>query len=54
MEAAVAFYTGLLGFVNAPWGTAEFTSVTRDRAGISLCRASQVRGGSVRDCSDAG
>jgi len=45
MEAAVAFYTGVLGFVNAPWGTNDFTSVNRDKAGIYLCRASQGRGG---------
>ena len=45
MEAAVAFYTGVLGFTNADWGTDDFTSVNRDRAGIYLCRGSQGRGG---------
>jgi len=45
MEAAVAFYTGVLGFANADWGTNDFTSVNRDRAGIYLCRGSQGRGG---------
>jgi predicted enzyme related to lactoylglutathione lyase len=45
MDAAVAFYTSVLGFTNAPWGTDDFTSVNRDRAGIYLCRGSQGRGG---------
>jgi catechol 2,3-dioxygenase-like lactoylglutathione lyase family enzyme len=45
MQAAVDFYVNKLGFVNAPWGTDEFTSVTRDRAGIYLCKGGQGRGG---------
>jgi predicted enzyme related to lactoylglutathione lyase len=45
MEAAVAFYTSVLGFVNAPWGTGDFTGVNRDQAGIYLCRGAQGRGG---------
>ena len=45
MRVAVDFYVTKLGFVNAPWGTDEFTSVTRDTAGIYLCRAGQGRGG---------
>ena len=45
MEAALAFYVGHLGFSNAEWGSDEFTSVNRDRAGIYLCRGSQGRGG---------
>jgi predicted enzyme related to lactoylglutathione lyase len=45
MQAAVEFYVNKLGFANAPWGTDEFTSVTRDRAGIYLCKGGQGRGG---------
>ena len=37
MEAALRFYVGALGFSNATWGTDDFTSVNRDRAGIYLC-----------------
>jgi len=44
MEASLRFYVGLLGFTNAPWGTAGFTSVNRDRAGIYLCQGGQGRG----------
>lgn len=45
MRRAVTFYIEKLGFENAPWGTDEFTSVTRGRAGIYLCKAGQGRGG---------
>ena len=45
MRTAVDFYVNRLGFSNAPWGTEDFTSVTRDRAGIYLCRGGQGRGG---------
>lgn len=45
MRAAVDFYVEKLGFRNAPWGTDDFTSVNRDRAGIYLCRGAQGRGG---------
>jgi uncharacterized glyoxalase superfamily protein PhnB len=45
MKAALAFYVEKLGFQNASWGTKDFTSVNRDRAGIYLCRAGQGRGG---------
>ena len=45
MQAALDFYVGVLGFTNAEWGTDEFTSVNRDRAGIYLCRGGQGRGG---------
>lgn len=45
MKAALAFYVGKLGFRNANWGTGDFTSVNRDRAGIYLCRGGQGRGG---------
>jgi predicted enzyme related to lactoylglutathione lyase len=45
MEASLRFYCGVLGFSNASWGSDEFTSVNRDRAGIYLCRGGQGRGG---------
>lgn len=45
MQAAVDFYVNKLGFSNAPWGSDDFTSVNRDRAGIYLCRGGQGRGG---------
>ena len=45
MTRAVKFFVDQLGFQNAPWGTDEFTSVTRDTAGIYLCRQNQGRGG---------
>ena len=45
MEAALRFYVGALGFSNATWGTDDFTSVNRDRAGLYLCRGGQGRGG---------
>jgi predicted enzyme related to lactoylglutathione lyase len=45
MEASLRFYCGVLGFANASWGSEEFTSVNRDRAGIYLCRGGQGRGG---------
>ena len=44
MRAALAFYVDGLGFRNADWGTDDFTSVTRDSAGIYLCRGAQGRG----------
>jgi len=45
MKTALAFYVDKLGFQNASWGTEDFTSVSRDRAGIYLCRGGQGRGG---------
>jgi predicted enzyme related to lactoylglutathione lyase len=44
MGAALHFYVDLLGFKNVHWGTNDFTSVNRDRAGIYLCRGDQGRG----------
>ncbi len=44
MKTALAFYVDKLGFQNATWGTDDFTSVNRDRAGIYLCRGAQGRG----------
>jgi predicted enzyme related to lactoylglutathione lyase len=45
MQASLRFYVDLLGFENAEWGTDEFTSISRGRAGIYLCRGGQGRGG---------
>lgn len=46
MAASVRYYTEQLGFVNADWGTDEFTLVARDGAGIYLSRDSQGQPGS--------
>ena len=45
MKASLGFYVDKLGFKNAHWGSDDFTSVNRDRAGIYLCRQGQGRGG---------
>jgi len=45
MQRSLRFYVDQLGFRNADWGGADFTSVNRDRAGIYLCRGDQGRGG---------
>jgi predicted enzyme related to lactoylglutathione lyase len=45
IQASLRFYVDLLGFQNAGWGTDEFTSISRDRAGIYLCSGGQGRGG---------
>ncbi len=44
MHARLHLYVELLGFKNVAWGTDEFTSVNRDRAGIYLCKGGQGRG----------
>ncbi len=41
MRASVQYYVEVLGFENADWGSDEFTSVSRDSAGIYLCRDGQ-------------
>ena len=41
MSASVRYYVNVLGFGNADWGTEDFTSVSRDGAGIYLCRGAQ-------------
>jgi predicted lactoylglutathione lyase len=41
METSLAYYVEVLGFVNADWGTSEFTHVHRDQAGIYLCQGGQ-------------
>jgi predicted enzyme related to lactoylglutathione lyase len=45
MAASLQFYVDILGFTNAPWGNDDFTAISRDGAGIYLCRAGQGRGG---------
>ena len=45
IKIALRFYVDVLGFENASWGTDEFTSISRDRAAIYLCRGAQGRGG---------
>ena len=45
MQAALRFYVDVLGFENADWGTEDFTSISRDRSAIYLCRGDQGRGG---------
>jgi hypothetical protein len=45
MVASLRYYVDVLGFRNAEWGTDDFTCVTRDRAGIYLCRGSQGQPG---------
>ena len=44
MQASLRFYVDQLGFENVSWGTDDFTSVSRDRAAIYLCRGDQGRG----------
>jgi catechol 2,3-dioxygenase-like lactoylglutathione lyase family enzyme len=44
MQASLRFYVDTLGFENVTWGTDDFTSVSRDRAAIYLCRGDQGRG----------
>jgi hypothetical protein len=45
MARSVRYYVDVLGFANAEWGNEEFTSVTRDQAGIYLCRGGQGQPG---------
>ena len=45
MGASVHYYTRVLGFVNAEWGSDDFTVVSRDGASIYLCRGSQGQPG---------
>jgi catechol 2,3-dioxygenase-like lactoylglutathione lyase family enzyme len=44
MQRSLQFYVGKLGFTNVAWGTDDFTSVNRDRAGLYLCRNGQGGG----------
>jgi hypothetical protein len=41
MGVSVRYYTSVLGFVKADWSTDDFAFVSRDGAGIYLCRGSQ-------------
>jgi catechol 2,3-dioxygenase-like lactoylglutathione lyase family enzyme len=41
LPASVRYYVEVLGFRNADWGGDGFTCVTRDAAGIYLCRGAQ-------------
>jgi predicted enzyme related to lactoylglutathione lyase len=45
MSVSVRYYVEVLGFKNADWGSDDFTSVNRDRAGIYLCRGGQGQAG---------
>jgi catechol 2,3-dioxygenase-like lactoylglutathione lyase family enzyme len=45
MRRALEFYVGKLGFVNAPWGNEDFTSIHSGHSGLYLCRGDQGRGG---------
>lgn len=41
MDVSVRYYVEILGFANAPWGSSDFTAVSRDGACIYLCRGEQ-------------
>jgi predicted enzyme related to lactoylglutathione lyase len=45
MAVSVRYYVDVLGFKNADWADAHFTSVNRDRAGIYLCQGGQGHAG---------
>src|SRR6516165_10353857 len=45
MARSVRYYTEVLGFTNAEWGGDDFTSVSRDRAGIYLALREQGQPG---------
>ena len=45
MAASLNYYVDTLGFSAAEWGTAAFTSVNRDGAGIYLCAGGQGQPG---------
>jgi len=46
MSESLRYYVDVLGFKNAPWGSDDFTCVTRERrAGIYLCRGDQGQPG---------
>jgi catechol 2,3-dioxygenase-like lactoylglutathione lyase family enzyme len=44
MQAAIRYYVDVLGFKAAEWSTDEFASVSRDSAGIYLCKGGQGAG----------
>jgi catechol 2,3-dioxygenase-like lactoylglutathione lyase family enzyme len=41
LAASVRYYVHLLGFANASWGDEHFKCVSRDGAGLYLCRGGQ-------------
>src|SRR5690242_17681743 len=41
MALSLRYYTEVLGFANADWGSDDFTFVSRDGAAIYLCKGSQ-------------
>ena len=45
MLRSLRYYVDVLGFTNAPWGNEHFTAVSRDRAGLYLCRGGQGQAG---------
>jgi hypothetical protein len=45
LRASLKFYREALAFEPAPWGSSDFTYVSRDGAGIYLCQGAQGRGG---------
>ncbi|HEX2875050.1 MAG TPA: glyoxalase superfamily protein [Polyangiaceae bacterium] len=45
LARSVRYYVDVLGFINAAWGTDEFTCVTRDGASIYLSQGSQGQPG---------
>lgn len=45
MSRSVRYYVDVLGFKNADWGNEHFTAVSRDNAGIYLCRGEQGQPG---------
>jgi catechol 2,3-dioxygenase-like lactoylglutathione lyase family enzyme len=42
MARSVRYYVEVLGFTNAEWGGNDFTFVTRDSAGIYLCKSEEA------------
>jgi hypothetical protein len=45
VSRSVRYYVDVLGFENAAWGNADFTSVKRHGAGLYLCRGVQGQAG---------
>ena len=41
MTVSRSFYKKILGFEEADWGTDDFTSISRDKSGIYLCKGGQ-------------
>jgi catechol 2,3-dioxygenase-like lactoylglutathione lyase family enzyme len=41
MTVSRNFYKNILGFEEADWGTDDFTSISRDKSGIYLCKGAQ-------------